>query len=135
MATRSVEVPPESTAASGIEGLDNILGGGFATGRLYLIQGVPGAGKTTLAMQFLLEGMRQGEAVLYITLSETSDELISVGRSHGWDLRGLPIHEIIPSEESLRPEQQYTMFHPSEVELSETSKAIVEARNAGAGAP
>lgn len=127
MATRSKkqEEVPESNAVTGIDGLDNILGGGFAPGRLYLIEGRPGSGKTTLALQFLREGIRQGEAVLYITLSETSDELISVGQSHDWDLRNLPIHEIIPSEESLQPEQQYTMFHPSEVELSETSNAIV----------
>jgi circadian clock protein KaiC len=119
------ELDPETSAATGIEGLDDILGGGFAPNRLYLIEGVPGSGKTTLAMQFLLEGVRIGEPVLYVTLSETADELRSVAVSHAWPLDGVTIHELVPSEKGLELAEQYTMFHPSEVELGETTKAIL----------
>src|SRR5688572_29682140 len=112
-------------AASGIEGLDDILRGGFTPNRLYLIEGVPGSGKTTLAMQFLLEGVRRREPVLYVTLSETEEELREVADSHGWSLDGITIRQLVPSEESLDPDQQYTMFHPSEVELTETTKVIL----------
>jgi circadian clock protein KaiC len=112
-------------AQTGIEGLDNILGGGLRQNRLYLIEGVPGSGKTTLALQFLREGVRLGEPVLYITLSETRDELEEVAQSHGWSLAGITIRELMPSEASLHPEEQYTMFHPADVELSETTKTIL----------
>jgi circadian clock protein KaiC len=112
-------------AASGIEGLDDILRGGFTPNRLYVIEGVPGSGKTTLAMQFLLEGVRRSEPVLYVTLSETEEELREVADSHGWSLDGITIRQLVPTEESLDPDQQYTMFHPSEVELSETTKVIL----------
>jgi circadian clock protein KaiC len=115
-----------SLAGSGNEGLDDILGGGFARNRLYLIEGLPGSGKTTLAMQFILEGPRVGERVLYITLSETEAELRSVAASHGWSLDGVEIRELIPSQASLEPEQQYTMFHPSEIELGETTQRVLD---------
>jgi circadian clock protein KaiC len=111
--------------ATGIEGLDEILYGGFTRNRLYLIEGNPGSGKTTLALQFLLEGARRGERGLYITLSETAEELRLVAESHGLDLDGIALIELIPSEESLTPESQYTMFHPSEVELAETTKRVL----------
>src|SRR5262245_40561275 len=101
-------------AATGVEGLDNVLRGGFVPGRLYLIEGVPGSGKTTLSMQFLLDGARRGEPVLYVTLSETEAELREVAKSHRWSLEGVVIRELIPSEDSLEPDEQYTMFHPSE---------------------
>jgi circadian clock protein KaiC len=110
---------------SGVDGLDNILSGGFTRNRLYLLEGVPGSGKTTLAMQFLLEGLRQGESVLYVTLSETKEELDQVAESHGWSLEGIHVRELIPNESTLLPDDQYTMFHPSEVELSETTKKIL----------
>jgi circadian clock protein KaiC len=114
--------PPDST---GIAGLDEILCGGFTPDRVYLIEGVPGSGKTTLALQFLLEGVRRGERVLYVTLSETESELQGITKSHGWSLAGIDVRELAPSEASLSPDDQYTMFHPSEVELSETTRAIL----------
>ncbi len=112
-------------AATGIEGLDDVLGGGFRPNRLYLVEGVPGSGKTTLSLQFLREGVRLGEAVLYITLSETQEELQEVADAHGWSLDGITIRELVPTESSLHPEEQYTMFHPADVELSETTKTIL----------
>lgn len=116
---------PDSIASSGAPGLDDVLGGGFTPQRLYLIEGVPGSGKTTLALQFLMEGVRLNEPVLYVTLSESEEEIREVARSHGWILDGITIREIIPSEQSLNADEQYTMFHPSEVELSETTKIIL----------
>jgi len=113
-------------AATGIVGLDDILCGGFPPDRLYLIEGVPGSGKTTLALQFLIEGARGGKPMLYVTLSETEEELRAVAATHGWSLEGITIQELVPAEESLKPAQQYTMFHPSEVELSETTNRILE---------
>ena len=113
-------------AASGIHGLDEILAGGFTPRRLYLIEGVPGSGKTTLAMQFLLEGIRCREPVLYITLSETAEELQDTASSHGWNLDGMTIREVVPTDAGLYDDDQYTMFHPSEVELNETTKKILD---------
>ena len=112
-------------AHTGIAGLDHILGGGLTPSRLYLIEGTPGAGKTTLALQFLLEGARRGETVLYVTLSETSDELKGVADSHGWALDGIHMREMLPTPDSLQADEQYTMFHPSEVELGETTLKIL----------
>ena len=115
-----------SSVSSGIPGLDDVLVGGFTTDRLYLIEGVPGSGKTTLAMQFLLEGIKRGEKALYVSLSETEEELREVAASHGWDLDGLHIHELSPPQDRLDPDAQYTMFHPSEVELGDTTKRMLE---------
>lgn len=112
--------------ATGIAGLDNILEGGFPPDRIYLVEGDPGTGKTTLALQFLLEGVKQGEPVLYVTLSETREELLAVARSHGWTLDGVSIYELVPSQDNLKPESQYTIFHPSEIELNETTSAVLE---------
>ncbi|HEX4333844.1 MAG TPA: ATPase domain-containing protein [Usitatibacter sp.] len=112
-------------AKTGIEGLDDILCGGLTPHRLYLVEGVPGSGKTTLAMQCLMEGARKGETVLYVTLSETEEELRAIAVSHGWDLTGVSICELVPTEETLQPAEQYTMFHPADVELSETTRTIL----------
>ena len=121
---RSVE-STTSFAATGVAGLDDVLRGGFTRDRLYLIEGVPGAGKTTLAMQFLMAGAQRGEKVLYVTLSETEEEMRSVAESHGWNTDGIDFHELVPAEEPLAGDDQYTMFHPSEVELSQTTSVIL----------
>src|SRR3569832_266395 len=96
--------------ATGIAGFDDIIGGGFTPNRIYLIEGNPGSGKTTLALQYLLEGARRGERGLYITLSETTDELRAGAASHGWSLDGVDLVELIASDASLTPDMQYTMF-------------------------
>lgn len=114
----------DSRCSSGIPGLDHILTGGFPARRFYLIQGEPGTGKTTLALQFLLEGIRRGERALYVGLSETLDEINEVARSHRWSLKGLDIIELTALERSLSAEKENTLFHPSEVELTETMKVL-----------
>lgn len=116
----------QGRAGSGVAGFDEVLGGGFPRERLHLIEGLPGTGKTTFALQFLLEGAERGERVLYVTLSETSEELRAVARSHGWRLDGVTLYELAPTEASLRPQEQYTILHPSEVELGETTEAVLE---------
>jgi len=117
--------PTTELIGSGVPGLDDVLGGGWLPNRMYLIEGTPGSGKTTIALQFLREGVQCGESVLYVTLSETERELRGVAQSHGWDLSGVAIREMLPSQDSLQPDEQYTMFHPSEVELSETTLKIL----------
>jgi circadian clock protein KaiC len=114
-----------SYCSSGIQGLDDVLHGGFYRERLYLIEGAPGAGKTTLALQFLMNGAALNETVLYITLSESRTELESIAASHGWSLAGIRIQEVLPSENILNPEEQYTIFHPSDVEMGQTTREIL----------
>src|SRR5215467_3989991 len=116
---------PEKVS-TGSSGLDDILGGGFDADRVYLIEGRPGTGKTTLALQFLLEGARQGERCLYVTLSESERELRGVAARHGWSLQTVDIFELVPAEASLDPDQELTLFHPAEMELSETTKSILD---------
>jgi circadian clock protein KaiC len=111
--------------STGVPGLDSILGGGLVASRIYLIEGEPGTGKTTTGLQFLVEGVRRGEGVLYITLAETAEELTAVAHSHGWDMRGIRIHEVLPTQDLLKPDQQYTMFHASEVEMASTLQQIL----------
>jgi len=114
-----------SKLGTGNPGLDNILHGGFSPHHVYLVEGSPGTGKTTLALQFLLEGVRRGETSLYVTLSETKAELESVVASHGWSLGDLVVHELVPDGNTLKAESQYTIFHPSEIELNETTKTVL----------
>lgn len=124
----SKKIPAEnSRVQTGVSGLDDILGGGLPARRLYLIQGEPGSGKTTLALQFLLEGARRGEKVLYISLSETRDEVEEVAGSHGWSLAGVEIIELSAIEKQLSASAQNTLFHASEVELTETTKLLLDA--------
>lgn len=110
--------------STGIPGLDDILGGGLTPQRLYLVEGSPGAGKTTLGLQFLLEGRARGEQGLYITLSETTEELIAVAHSHGWDLDSVSIFELA-SDGELDIDAQQSVFHPSEIELGETTRNVM----------
>jgi len=112
--------------ATGSPDLDEILGGGFDPERVYLYEGAPGTGKTTLAVQFLLEGAVQGERGLYITLSETELETRLVAHRHGWSLDGITVFELVPPETTLDPDQELTVLHPGEMELTETTKLIVE---------
>ncbi|MEO5729992.1 MAG: ATPase domain-containing protein [Byssovorax sp.] len=112
-------------ASTGVPGLDEILGGGFPKDHVFLIQGDPGAGKTTLSLQFLLEGAKIGEKGLYLTLSESVKELHTVARSHGWSLDAITVHEQLVGEEMLSEEEDLTLFHPSEIELWETVKSLL----------
>jgi circadian clock protein KaiC len=112
---------------TGVAGLDEVLRGGLLPHRLYLVDGNPGAGKTTVALQFLLEGVRLGEKCTYITLSETKEELETGARSHGWSLDGIEIIELIAEDEGLLSDGQLTMLPPSEFDLSETTRKVLDA--------
>jgi circadian clock protein KaiC len=112
---------------TGVPGLDEILGGGFIAERMYLIDGNPGAGKTTFAMQFLSQGVKDGETCLYVTLSETAQELRSAAESHNWTLDGIEILDLIVDPSELEGDGQLTMLHASEVELTETTRKLIAA--------
>jgi circadian clock protein KaiC len=125
MTAKAEQTTPTSRVSTGIADLDNILGGGLTTNRAYLVEGTPGSGKTTIALQFLLEGARQGEGGLYITLSETAAELREVARSHNWDLSAIELFELV-NEEGLDPDSEQSILEPSEVELGETIQGVME---------
>jgi circadian clock protein KaiC len=111
---------------SGVPGLDTVLSGGFAQDRVHLVEGAPGSGKTTLGLQFLMDGAARGERGLYITLSESKIELVSVAASHGWSLEGIEIFELIPPELSLDPRQKQTVVYSADLELGETVQTVLE---------
>lgn len=119
---------PEDTVRpkTGIAGLDDVLQGGLARGRSFLLEGSPGTGKTTIALQFLREGAAAGERGLYITMSETEDELRASAASHGWNLDGIEIYELVPPETLLTEDQQQSLLYSSDLELGETTKRIFE---------
>jgi circadian clock protein KaiC len=125
MSNSSTAAPERSQ--TGVAGLDDVLSGGFTPHRLYLVDGDPGAGKTTLALQYLIEGAKRGEKCLYITLSETKEELLAGAASHGWSLEGIDIVELTAEENDLNADAQITMYPAAEVELHETTKKILEA--------
>ena len=120
----SEAVAQDPRASTGISGLDELLFGGLPAHRLHLIEGDPGTGKTTLALQFLMEGRTGGESCLYVTLSETAAELRAVAASHGWGLEGIEVLELAPP--GGRTEEQYTLFHPAEIELAEMVRKVLE---------
>ncbi|MBD0316803.1 MAG: circadian clock protein KaiC, partial [Nitrospiraceae bacterium] len=124
--TKDGAVIADGRSPTGVSGLDEVLVEGLPSNCFYLIQGDPGSGKTTLALQFLLEGVRRGEKTLYITLSETKEELLKVARSHGWSLDAIPLFELSAIESVVRPDAQTTVFHPSELELTKVTSMLLE---------
>lgn len=115
----------ESTP-TGVTGLDYVLAGGFARSSLHVIEGAPGAGKTTMALQFLMQGRELGERSLYVSLSETRDELLRSAQAHGWSLDGVDIFELVPPELTLDPQQDQTVFYASDLELGETIQMVMK---------
>ncbi|RYF17419.1 MAG: circadian clock protein KaiC [Comamonadaceae bacterium] len=118
--------PTQERASTGIPGLDDVLGGGVPAKHVYLVEGDPGSGKTTLGLHFLRQGVKQGEQGLYVTLSETATELRTVAASHGWDLEGVELFELV-SDEGLSPDLEQSILHPSQVELGETVRGVMAA--------
>ena len=120
------QASPARLVTTGIVGLDEVLLGGLPSANLFLVEGAPGTGKTTLALQFLLEGVQQGERSLYVTMAESEAEIKAIAQSHGWDITNLEIVELSPPDEIMNPETQYTVFHPSDVELSQTMRTVYD---------
>ena len=125
MVLPSVPAASLPRVSTGVAGLDDILGGGLTPDRLYLVEGTPGTGKTTLSLQFLLEGARCGESGLYVTLSETAAELRDVAKTHGWSLDGLSLFELV-SDIGFDPDSEQSVLHPFEVELGETTREVMQ---------
>src|SRR4051812_652810 len=124
--SKNPKIPEQERSSTGVAGLDDILGGGLPTSHLYLVEGTPGSGKTTLGLQFLRRGVEHGEKGLYITLSETANELHTVAASHGWSLEGVEVFELV-TDEGLSPDAEQSILHPSEVELGETTRGVMAA--------
>ncbi len=122
--TNATDFAVEPRLRTGVDGLDDILGGGLPANHLYLLDGEPGTGKTTFALQYLLEGAANGERCLYVTLSESGAELAGVAASHAWNLAGIDVYELAAAAAVA---DEYTLFHPAEVELQETMKEVLEA--------
>ena len=118
--------PPAALAKTGVPGLDEVLHGGLVRNNVYLLEGDPGTGKSTLALQFLLQGVAEGERGLYVTFSESAPELRQMAASHGWSLESLDLFEVTPTEAALDQEAEYTVFHSEEVELGQTTKTILD---------
>src|ERR1700676_1246952 len=114
-------------STTGIPGLDAVLAGGLIADRLYLVDGNPGAGKTTLALQYLLAGVRAAERCLYVTLSETREELAAGAQSHGWSLDGVEVIELMTDQQDLAGDNELTRLNPSEVELTQTTRKVLDA--------
>jgi len=124
MTSQRPPTQPPTLQPTGISGLDEVLGGGLPSGHLYLVEGTPGAGKTTLGLQFLLQGRSLGQKCLYVTLSETSEELMQGALSHGWDLEGVEIFDLV-SDEGLSAEAEQSILNPSDFELGETIRSVM----------
>src|SRR6185369_1743054 len=114
-------------ASTGVPGLDDVLGGGLARNRLHLLEGSPGTGKTTIALQFLMAGAAQGERGIYVSLAETEEELRDGARSHGWELsESISVFELVPPESMLDPDRHQSLLYSSDLELGETITRILE---------
>jgi circadian clock protein KaiC len=125
-APNTSSLPSQDRASTGVSGLDDVLGGGLPANHVYLVEGDPGSGKTTLGLHFLIEGLRHGDKGLYVTLSETATELRTVAASHGWDLGDIELFELVSSE-GLSPDLEQSILHPSQVELGETVRGVIAA--------
>ncbi|MDM0046211.1 gas vesicle protein GvpD [Variovorax dokdonensis] len=124
MTTHPASFQTPTLEPTGVTGLDDVLAGGLPAGHLYLVEGTPGSGKTTLGLQFLLQGRQLGQRCLYVTLSETSEELAQAAQSHGWTLDGLEVCDLV-SDEGLSPEAEQSILHPSDFELGETISSVM----------
>jgi circadian clock protein KaiC len=123
-----MQLAPDRKARTGIVGLDHILSGGLSDGRIFLLEGAPGSGKTTIALQFLMEGARAGKSSLYVTLSETEEELREGAASHGWTLDpSIHVFELVPAESLLDADQQQSLLYSSDLELGETTRELFSA--------